>query len=343
VGRLACGLGVVRTRNNGAFSDYQGLQVEFRANNLFKQLTLRTGYTWAKTLDNVSEIFATGTAGNTLFAAQNPFQTTDAERSISGLNIPNAFTVIAIEQIPFFKEQHGVIGHILGGWTISADYILASGQPYSPEQGFGEALSSSPFGNVYDAAFVNAFVGADSARSFVGNLSAPAGTVGAFAPDVCSITATGYPGAVVSGCSTTARAAIAALPANQLVSINALNAPTPTVVTVSKDQVQLIVNAKESQLVFGTPFGNMPRNPFQDARSNLLNGTIYKNFKLGERANFEVHLTMNNALNHFNFGSIVPNIENAGLAPTNFGSVYASPATTGANGRVVWVGGKVSW
>jgi hypothetical protein len=335
VGRLACGLGVVRTRNNGAFSDYHGLQVEFRANNLFKQLTLRTGYTWAKTLDNVSEIFATGTAGNTLFAAQNPFQTTDAERSISGLNIPSAFTVIAIEQIPFFKEQHGVIGHILGGWTISADYILASGQPYSPEQSFGEALSTSPFGNVYDAAFVNAFVGADSARSFVGNFGAPTGSVGAFAPDACN--------AAVSGCSVTTKAAIAALPATQLVSINALNAATPTVVTVSKDQVQLIVNARESQLVFGTPFGNMPRNPFRDARSNLLNGTVYKNFKLGERANFEVHLTMNNALNHFNFASIVPNIENAGLPASNFGSVYASPATTGANGRVVWVGGKVSW
>jgi hypothetical protein len=76
----------------------------------------------------------------------------------------------------------------------------------------------------------------------------------------------------------------------------------------------------------------------------LLNGTLYKNFKLGERANFEVHLTMNNALNHFNFGSIVPSIENAGLNPAQFfGSVYGNPATTGANGRVVWVGGKVSW
>ena len=118
VGRLNCGLGVVRTRNNGGFSDYHGLQVEFRANNMFKQLTMRTGFTWSKTLDNVSEIFATGTAGNTLFASQNPFQTGDAERSISGLDIPKAWTILFTEQIPFFREQHGLLGHMLGGWSI---------------------------------------------------------------------------------------------------------------------------------------------------------------------------------------------------------------------------------
>ena len=94
MGRVNCGLGVVRTRNNGGFSDYHALQTEFRANNLFKQLTMRAGYTYSKNLDNVSEIFATGTAGNTLFASQNPFQTGDAERSISGLNIPKALTIL---------------------------------------------------------------------------------------------------------------------------------------------------------------------------------------------------------------------------------------------------------
>ena len=105
VGRLSCGFGVVRTRNNGGFSDYHGVQVEFRAANLFKQLFIRSGYTFSKNLDNVSEIFATGTAGNTLFAAQNPFQTGGAERSISGLDIPNVWTVQFTEQLPFFKAD----------------------------------------------------------------------------------------------------------------------------------------------------------------------------------------------------------------------------------------------
>ena len=69
VGRVNCNAGVVRTRNNSGYSNYNGLQVEFRANNLFKQLTMRTGYTWSKTLDNTSDIFITNTAGNIVTTA----------------------------------------------------------------------------------------------------------------------------------------------------------------------------------------------------------------------------------------------------------------------------------
>jgi hypothetical protein len=353
LGRLACGLGIVRTRNNGGFSDYHGLQTEFRTNNLFKQLTLRTTFTWAKTLDNVSEIFATGTAGNTLFAAQNPFQTGNAERSISGLDIPHAFTVVAIEQVPFFKEQKGLIGHILGGWVVSADYIYASGQAYTPQQAFSEALNGSnngpatgnPFGNVYDSAFVNSFVGTDTARPFLGNASAPLTSIGVYAHDACA--------ASFFVCTPALLTTLNGLPANQLVSLNALNATSPadgsfagTVVPVTSNDVRLIMNTRTAELIFGTPFGNMPRNYLRDAKSNLMNATIYKNIKLGERVNFQMNLTLNNALNHFNFGNVNPSLEFAGLNFTQFfpqGGPFGTPAATGANGRTIWVGGKLTF
>lgn len=343
IGRLNCGFGVLRTRDNGGFSSYNALQTEFRANNLAKQLTVRAGYTWAKTLDNVSEIFATGTAGNTLFAAQNPFQTGSAERSISGLNIPNAFTILFIEQIPFFREQHGFVGHLLGGWTISSDYVLASGQPYTPIQGNAEALNQSPFGNVYDAGFVAAFVGSDSARPFLGSFGAPVNAVGVFVGpssgagptlnfQACSATAAG-------SCTAAEKTALALLPANQLISLNALN--NGTVGTVTNSQVRYIMNTGEAQTLFGTPFGNMSRNPAVDARSNVANLSVYKSFRLGERANFEMHATALNVFNHFNFTSIVPNLEFAGVGA--FGNDFANPAVTTAVGRTLFVGGKVSF
>jgi len=360
VGRLNCGFGVVRTRNNGGFSDYHALQLEFRANNLFKQLTMRTGYTWSKTLDNVSEIFATGTAGNTLFAAQNPFQTGGAERSISGLNIPQAWTILFTEQIPFFKQQHGLLGHILGGWSISADYILASGQPYTPAQ-LGESLGincatvscgatfnsivpvglrneTNPFGNVYDAAFVNAFVG-DSARPFYGNRNAPGNTVGIFAADACVWGALGFLPGVSTTAARTAVCNFANTSPTTLLSVNQLN--NGTVAGITQNDVKFIINARTSQQVFGTPFGNVSRNPQQDAKSNLANASIYKMFKLGEHANFEMHLTLNNAFNHFNFTSIDPGMEDAGVGL--FGRDFANPAITSAAGRTVWIGGKVSF
>ena len=328
VGRLNCGFGVLRTRNNGGYSNYQALQTEFRANNMFKQLTMRTGFTWSKTLDNVSEIFSTATAGNTLFAAQNPFNTQGGEYSTSGLNTPYVWSILFVEQIPFFREQHGFIGKTLGGWSVSADYLLASGQPYTPLQGNGEALSS-PFGNVYDTNWVLAFVGADVARPFSGSKDAPANTVAAFAHDACGSTAI--------ACSAANKTALAALPVNQLVSINALNNGTITAVTNS--QVRYIMNTASAQTIFGTPFGNVPRNPATDAIQNIVNLSVYKNFRLGEHATFEMHATALNAMNHFNFSSVVPNLEFAGVGL--FGNDFANPSATAANGRTFFVGGVI--
>jgi hypothetical protein len=341
-----CGLGIVRTRNNGGFSDYHALQTEFRANNLFKQLTLRTAYTWSKNLDNVSEIFATGTAGNTLFAAQNPFQFGDAERSISGLNIPNAFTVQATENVPFFKEQHGFVGHVLGGWAFSAAYVYGSGQPYTPQQGLLGSLSfAGAGGNYFDSGYANAFVG-DPARMFLGSSKAPETAVGIFAGDARTL-----------GLITAAQ--LTALGPNTLLSINAFNAPqaadprgcirgvaacVPTVVTTN--DVRFIMNGRTAQAVFGTPFGNTSRNPLVDAPSNRLDASIFKNIRMGENKNFEMRMTATNALNHFNFGSIDPTVEDAGLTQGDirlFGVGFGQPAQTAANGRVLSISGRFTF
>jgi hypothetical protein len=358
VGRVNCGLGVVRARTNGGFSDYHALQTEFRANNLFKQMQLRVGYTFSKNLDNVSEIFATGTAGNTLFASQNPFQTGDAERSISGLNIPNAFTVSLTENIPFFREQHGLLGHVLGGWALSGSYLYGSGQPFTPRQGgvFGGVNSRlAANGNYFDTNFVNAFVG-DAARPFYGSLSAPAGNVGIFCGDLVSLL-----GAAATNCVTN----FGPNGNNQLLSFNALNAPqaadprgflrggaltTLSLVPITNNDVRYIINMHTAQKVFGTPFGNVPRNPLVDAPSNRLDASIFKNIKLGEHSNFEMRLSAVNALNHFNYSSIDPNMEDAGLgtAPSLFGVGFNNPAQTTANGnnggsRVVSVSGRITF
>ncbi|HWF05266.1 MAG TPA: hypothetical protein VHA06_16385, partial [Candidatus Angelobacter sp.] len=203
------------------------------------------------------------------------------------------------------------------------------GQPYTPEQGNAEALLGSPFGNVYDTGWVSAFVGIDVARPFAGSSSAAANTVGAFAHDAC--------GATAVACSTANRTALAALPVNQLVSINSLN--NGTITTITNSQVRYIMNTASAQTIFGTPFGNVSRNPASDAISNIVNFSVYKNMKLGEHATFEMHATALNAFNHFNFGSVVPNLEFAGVG--SFGADFANPNVTAASGRTLFVGGVV--
>ena len=361
VGREFCGTGQLRTRTNTSYSDYHALQTEFRANNLFKQLTLKAAYTFSKTTDNVSEIFGTNTAGNNVAFAQNPFSFTGAEHSLSGLNIPNAFTVNLFESLPFYRDQHGFLGHILGGWGFSADYIWASGQPYTPQQLADARISdaalsngtcppnapnpASPcfsiptFGNFYDNNFVAAFVGGvDSARAFVGSNKAAANTVGIFAGDYCMA----FLGAVPAAGQTRTPAICntANMSPTTLLSLNALN-KGGTITPVTASDVRFIVNSRFAQQVFGTPFGNSPRNALVDAPSNLANMSVIKGIKLGEHANMELHLTANNVFNHFNFSNVDPFLDDAGKGV--FGADFANPAVTAANGRTIFVGARVTF
>jgi hypothetical protein len=351
VGRVNCNDGINATRTNSGISNYQGLQAEFRANNMFKQLTVRAGYTFSKTLDNVSEIFSTFGAGNTVTNAQNYANPLNGpgEYSFSGLDYPHTFSLLFSEQLPFFKEQHGVVGHLLGGWGISANYLLQSGQRYTPSQLFAGTifaqLGLAP--NYYDTAYNASFnSGIDNLRPFLGNLSAPATAVGIFAGDACNLFA-------ATGSDPTCLAAPTQLISMTAIgqSCQALNGATPTcnAVNVTNKDVRFIINSQTAQSVFGTPFGNTPRNPVQDAITNVANASLFKRFKLSERASFEFHATALNLLNHPNFASVDPFLEDAGEfgQGSGFGDVRTTNDVPGAinigASRKIVVGAKITF
>jgi hypothetical protein len=191
---------------------------------------------------------------------------------------------------------------------------------------------ASALGNYYDRGFINGFVGIDTARPFYGSRSADPTKVGIYAGDACLLFGV--------ACSTSA---------TQLISWNALNTNStgalltcPTCISpITNNDVRFIINARTSQAIFGTPFGNVPRNALSDAISNRLDASIFKNLKLGEKSNFEMRLSATNALNHFNFGSVDPNLEDGGIHV--FGAGFADPSITGANGRVVSISGRITF
>ena len=216
--------------------------------------------------------------------------------------------------------------------------------------------ANTALGNYYDLGFVGGFVGIDTARPFFGSASAPAGNVGIYAGDACLTLI-----AAANRAAGPTQSPICALAATQLISYNALNLPgsgsvgaclgqftTPTIsgqtvciTPVTNADVRFIINARTAQSIFGTPFGNVPRNALSDAISNRLDATIFKNLKLGEKSNFEMRMSATNALNHFNFASVDPNVEDAGMHL--FGTGFANPAATGANGRVVSLSGRFTF
>jgi hypothetical protein len=366
-GRTNCAEGVVRTRTNTGYSNYNALQTEFRANNMFKQLTVRAAYTFSKTLDNVSEIFSTFGGGNTTFTSQNPTNiNAPGEYSHSGLDYPHQASFIVTEQLPFFKEQHGAIGHILGGWALSGNYVIASGQNYTPAQAFAASFTDSRLAgggespttskNYYDSSFFGNFnSGVEAVRPFIGNLNAPATSVGVYLADACSFEfglnslasgPTASAGSGIAMCDPTlgapAGTTLVSLTALQKALINpATDLSTFVPGAVTNKDVRFIINAFTSQKVFGTPFGNAPRNPVRDEITNIANFSLIKYIKLGEKANFEFHTTFLNAFNHANFGSVDPFLEDAGLhgAFNGFGDVRQTNSTP----RTIFFTGKVTF
>ena len=217
--------------------------------------------------------------------------------------------------MPFFREQHGFAGRVFGGWTISANYILQSGQRYTPAQSTGIAASTAA-GDFFDVGFLGAFNGGfDVARPFLGSASAPITNVGIFLGDACN----------PSGPQFLSGAVCSSMPANTLISMNAINT-LGTAVPTSRNQVRYIVNGGVSETVFGTPFGNSPRNIPQNDMTNVANLSVAKMIKFGERTSFEFRASALNVLNHPNFQSIDPFLEDAGnfAALNGFGNPRVS-------------------
>jgi len=349
VGRVNCNVGVVRERTNTGYSNYNGLQTEVRLNRVWNQLTLKSSYTFSKTMDNSSEIFSTGGAGGTLFAAQNPLNYKWGEYGLSGLDFPNNWVLSFVEEIPFYRSQHGFVGHVLGGWAVSGVYTLSSGQPYTPVQSYANCYSLGgacgflpPADNPYDAGFNTAFVGDDGAvRPFIANPGAPASAVGIYAGDACTIAENfGLAGGTEPVCK---------MSPTTLISFNNLNSKSvfgqgstslanynPAV--VGKGDVRFITNGAVADQVYGSPYGTAGRNVLRDYHTNTINLGLFKTTNITERMKLQFHADMVDAFNHPNFASIDPFIEDAGYVSEFTG--FANPLVQAGGARSIRFGLK---
>ena len=322
---------LLRERTNTAYSNYNSLQTELRANNLFHQALFTASYTWSKTTDNASEIFSNGAGGVTSAIAQDPLNYTKGEHGLSGLDFPQNLTVNFVEQIPAFKQQEGLIGRLLGGWDVSGTYYIASGQTYTPIQYYFDYLTSGAFINpvygITDYTF-NADYGAgyDDLRPFLGSRSADVKQVGAYAGDVCN-----YWGGASCSVSPT-----------QLISFNNANQTgDANVVNVTNNQVRYIMNGPYSEAAAGTPWGNVARNDARDAWTNTGNFSLIKAIRLHESMQAQLKANFTNVFNHPNYSSVDPYLEDAGYddAYTGFGN----PKVTGSSSRLITFSAKIGW
>jgi hypothetical protein len=113
-------------------SNYNSLQIALQHRSS-KGLTVGAAYTWAKSLTTNSVDRAGGLNGNTQYGTTDSYNM-KMDYGPSGFNQPQTLIVNYVYNLPFFKEQHGAEGLLLGGWELSGITSMLSGTSFSVVQ-----------------------------------------------------------------------------------------------------------------------------------------------------------------------------------------------------------------
>jgi hypothetical protein len=216
--------------------------------------------------------------------------------------------------LPFFKEQRGVLGHVLGGWQFNGIYRLTSGLRFTPSQLCNALCVGVGYG---DPTWDSGFLGLDSLRPFFGNPKAPRNSVGISQIDA----------SLIFG--------VSVKDPNGFYDLVALNKGNTVVVT--KDQVRYIYNGPGAAKIFGTPYGNVPRGFETGPIINVFNLGVFKNIRIRENTRLQLRLEAFNAFNHPNGG--LPNIFVEGAL--SGGGPFNDVGEITYGRRVVQIGAKI--
>lgn len=124
VNRLAA---VVRLRANAASSIYHSLQASTEK-RLSRGFSAGLHYTWSSFIDTASEIF--NPSSGEVAVSQDSFNRS-TDRARSTYDRPHRLTGNFVYELPWFQEQRGLKGHLLGGWQLNGFFTFQSGAPFT--------------------------------------------------------------------------------------------------------------------------------------------------------------------------------------------------------------------
>jgi hypothetical protein len=125
--RINPNLETVRLRTNSGSSTYDALQVSLDK-RLSNNFSAGIHYTWSTFIDDGSEIFNPSSAE--VAVAQDSFNRR-ADRGRSSYDRPHRLTGNFVYELPFYRNQQGFVGKVLGGWQINSLFTFQSGAPFS--------------------------------------------------------------------------------------------------------------------------------------------------------------------------------------------------------------------
>ena len=326
VGFLHCGHISVDEVENTAFSQYQSVQANLTTRS-FHGVTANVAYTWSHNIDNTSEIYSTGSGGNTIAYAQNPFNTDVGERANSALDFPNSASISFTYQLPNFHSGSNLLSRLTNGWQANTIWIYNSGQPYTD---FQDISNGSPQVNsgLFDAngkpinytadvrtsqsysdiPFEDSFLGLDVARPILSNRKAPAGTLGIYTDTT-----------ITPGTKTTA-------PVFSAPVLEDFKTGAP----VSPSDVRFIANNQLAANILGNPYPGSGRNILRGDTFNNVDFSVFKNTKINERVTFRLEVDAYNVLNRGYYGAPGNDLTDY-AAPTSYFNNFYENAATGAS------------
>ncbi len=142
--RLNPQFGTTVVRTNAGDSIYHGLQTQISRN--VGSLSLRAAYTYSKSLDNQSEVFATSGGASRWENTFNP----RSDRGPSAFNRTHVASISYVYALPRFTNHGFLLREALGGWSTSGIVGFQTGAPETiylggyDQNGDGEGFNDRP-------------------------------------------------------------------------------------------------------------------------------------------------------------------------------------------------------
>jgi hypothetical protein len=118
---------VVRLRANAASSIYHSMQASLEK-RLSEGFSAGVHYTWSSFIDSASEIF--NPSSGEVAVSQDSFNRS-TDRARSTYDRPHRLTGNFVYELPWYQNQSGFMGHVLGGWQVNGFFTFQSGAPFT--------------------------------------------------------------------------------------------------------------------------------------------------------------------------------------------------------------------
>ncbi|HEV2690294.1 MAG TPA: carboxypeptidase regulatory-like domain-containing protein, partial [Bryobacteraceae bacterium] len=148
--------------NSLGFGNYNAAFLSFTARD-WHGLTARSNFTFGRALGTGSV-----TQASSSITVPNPydFKNGFGTYGVQPFDVKFTYSLLMLYQPPFFRSQKGIVGHLLGGWSIAPLFTARSGLP----QRLSTSTNGESFGEIYSGQSAN-YEGAAGFTPFTGGNS----------------------------------------------------------------------------------------------------------------------------------------------------------------------------